>query len=62
MTLLTERGIGLEIIQLQAATVLVNEINDEIDRQQDLWTTRDLQWNQLTGQQPMKVMLDMLTQ
>ena len=55
---LTERGIGLEIIQHRLASVIFSELNDEIDRQQDLWTQRDLDWNNLTGQEPREVLVE----
>lgn len=47
---MTERGIGTELIQTEVAEILFSQLNDEIDAQQGLWTTRDEEWQNLTGQ------------
>lgn len=47
---LTERGIGLELFQYRISEILLEQINDELDRQQELWVDRDKEWNDLTGQ------------
>lgn len=55
---LTERGIGLELIQREVSKILYNELNDEIDAQATLWAQRDLDWNALTGQEPSVIELE----
>jgi hypothetical protein len=47
---MTERGIGLEIIQREIALILFDELNDEIEAQSELWELRDKDWNKTTGQ------------
>jgi hypothetical protein len=48
---LTERGVGLELVQREVASILYDELNPEIDLQQELWEDRDFEWNQKTGQE-----------
>lgn len=57
---MTERGIGLEIIQLEVTKILFNELNDEILLQEDLWATRDEEWNQLSGQDSPSTLLEQI--
>jgi hypothetical protein len=47
---MTERGIGTELIQTEVSKILFDELNDELDRQQELWADRDEEWQLLTGQ------------
>lgn len=47
---MTERGIGLEIIQREITLVLFDNLNDEISAQETLWELRDKTWNKATGQ------------
>jgi hypothetical protein len=46
---MTERGIGLELIQRETCLILFQELNNEIEAQQALWVERDKEWNKLTG-------------
>lgn len=55
---MTERGIGLELIQVEATKILFSELNDELDLQQEKWADRDEEWNLLTGQDPSFVELE----
>ena len=47
---MTERGIGLELIQRKVCLILFEELNDEFTLQEQLWEDRDKEWNQITGQ------------
>jgi hypothetical protein len=47
---MTERGIGLEIIQRETTLILFEQLNDEILEQESKWIDRDLDWNIITGQ------------
>jgi hypothetical protein len=46
----TERGSGLELVQLKAGTIFYNNIEDELTAQEELWLDRDNEWRSLTGQ------------
>ncbi len=54
----TEAGIGLELIQFNAALILAEQINDELEVQQERWTNRDFEWATATGQDASKVELE----
>lgn len=55
---MTERGIGLELIQRKIAILLFENVNDEILAQEELWAARDKEWNKITGQDKRKVTLE----
>ncbi len=50
-----EAGVGLELIERQAAVILFENLNAEIDRIQPLWDDRDKEWQRLTGNGPDQV-------
>lgn len=56
---LVERGIGLELFENKIALILIDNINEELDLQQELWADRDTEWNQQTGQDPDYVLLEL---
>lgn len=55
---LTERGIGLELVEREACLILFNELNDELDSQQAIWADRDTEFAQTTGLEPSYVNLE----
>lgn len=57
---LTETGFGLEIIEREAIKILYEELNDELIAVQDEWEDRDIEINQLTGEDPITVELELI--
>lgn len=57
---LTETGFGVEIIEREAIKILYEELNDEIIKVQDEWEDRDIEINQLTGEDPITVELELI--
>lgn len=56
----TESGIGLELIQRHITLILFNQLNTEIDAQQQLWESRDANWNAQTGKDPDYVLIEQI--
>lgn len=56
----TEAGIGLELIEREIALILFNNLNTEIDAQQAKWVARDVEWNDLTAQEPSEVIIELV--
>lgn len=57
---LTETGFGVEIIEREAIKILYEELNDELIAVQDEWEDRDIEINQLTGEDPITVELELV--
>ena len=57
---LTESGFGVELIEREAIKILYEELNDELVLVQDEWEERDIEINQLTGEDPITVELELI--
>lgn len=55
---MTERGIGLEVIERETALVLYQDLNEELIRQEEKWAERDTEWSSITGKEPSYVALE----
>jgi hypothetical protein len=57
---LNETGFGVEIVEREAIKILYEELNDELIAVQDEWEDRDIEINQLTGEDPITVELELI--
>jgi len=57
---LNESGFGMELIEREAIKVLFAELNNELAVVEALWEPRDIEMNQLIGEDPPKVELELI--